>query len=514
MLSDHQRTGQEDLERLEVAIADRLLEDPRSVSLQERAFRKKGGVNKQWRPKVRRPLIRDHEVAGFLKNLEERSKYILEVYEDNHGDRAKELQSIKTGDPFEGFYNKLAEMKAYYKRYPTIRAENLERSYKRRQPEEGQRTRIGEEVDNMFTGEERYGWYLDLTTIHQDYLNLPGVKRLPYIQYLDVFDKLTPPDFPLQRKDKISDKYFNYVGNLAKYLEGFIKRAQPLKNLRKILAGIDDEFDKQWAANEVPGWTFERTGGTWCADCEKLFMNHNIYEHHFSGRKHIRAAKAKKAAGESGEKSSAPPANASPFGAQERAIAWREHRVRCLTKELQTVREATRTEAVRKRGLTERERQNEYDDLMAEPDYTEDVYDEPESDEDDKDDNKIYNPLKLPLQWDGSPIPFWLYKLHGLGVEFPCEICGNFVYMGRRAFDKHFSEGTHLYGLKCLGITSNTKLYNEITGIADAIQLRDKLEADRKKEKEDQDNVEQMEDSRGNVMPKRIYDDLRKQGII
>ncbi len=26
----------------------------------------------------------------------------------------------------------------------------------------------------------------------------------------------------------------------------------------------------------------------------------------------------------------------------------------------------------------------------------------------------MYNPLKLPLGWDGKPIPYWLYKLHGL----------------------------------------------------------------------------------------------------
>jgi splicing factor 3A subunit 3 len=42
--------------------------------------------------------------------------------------------------------------------------------------------------------------------------------------------------------------------------------------------------------------------------------------------------------------------------------------------------------------------------------------------EEDDDDGKIYNPLKLPLGWDGKPIPFWLYKLHGLGVEFKCEV--------------------------------------------------------------------------------------------
>jgi splicing factor 3A subunit 3 len=34
--------------------------------------------------------------------------------------------------------------------------------------------------------------------------------------------------------------------------------------------------------------------------------------------------------------------------------------------------------------------------------------------EDDEEADHIYNPLKLPLGWDGKPIPYWLYKLHGL----------------------------------------------------------------------------------------------------
>lgn len=46
----------------------------------------------------------------------------------------------------------------------------------------------------------------------------------------------------------------------------------------------------------------------------------------------------------------------------------------------------------------------------------------------------IYNPKNLPLGWDGKPIPYWLYKLHGLGIEYKCEICGNYSYWGRRAF--------------------------------------------------------------------------------
>jgi splicing factor 3A subunit 3 len=51
--------------------------------------------------------------------------------------------------------------------------------------------------------------------------------------------------------------------------------------------------------------------------------------------------------------------------------------------------------------------------------------------EDSDEEEFVYNPLKLPLGWDGKPIPYWLYKLHGLNQEFKCEICGNQSYWGR-----------------------------------------------------------------------------------
>ena len=37
-----------------------------------------------------------------------------------------------------------------------------------------------------------------------------------------------------------------------------------------------------------------------------------------------------------------------------------------------------------------------------------------DGDEDEEDQAK-YNPKSLPMGWDGKPIPYWLYKLHGLG---------------------------------------------------------------------------------------------------
>ncbi len=80
-------------------------------------------------------------------------------------------------------------------------------------------------------------------------------------------------------------------------------------------------------------------------------------------------------------------------------------------------------------------------------------------DESDEEDEYIYNPLKLPLGWDGKPIPYWLYKLHGLNQEFKCEICGDASYWGRRAFERHFKEWRHQNAMRALGIPNNKNFY-------------------------------------------------------
>ena len=64
----------------------------------------------------------------------------------------------------------------------------------------------------------------------------------------------------------------------------------------------------------------------------------------------------------------------------------------------------------------------------------------------DEDDDIPYNPKNLPLGWDGKPIPYWLYKLHGLNISYNCEICGNFTYKGPKAFQRHFAEWRHAHG--------------------------------------------------------------------
>ncbi|CAL9008300.1 unnamed protein product [Prunus brigantina] len=81
---------------------------------------------------------------------------------------------------------------------------------------------------------------------------------------------------------------------------------------------------------------------------------------------------------------------------------------------------------------------------------------------DEENEQQIHNPLKLPLGPDGKIISYWMYKLHGLGQEFKCEICGDSSYFGRRAFEIHFNGECHKRRMRCHGIPK-TKSFNEIT---------------------------------------------------
>ncbi|KFH46518.1 Pre-mRNA-splicing factor-like protein [Hapsidospora chrysogenum ATCC 11550] len=473
---------------------------------------------------IRDRLNRDHEISQLLDQIQNQSSNLINIYKDDSGALASELQQIGAGDPFEEFYKQLKDVRDHHARYPNEQAENSEQRYKvRRVGDAGEP--VPSIVDSLFSGEEAYGRFFDLTTCHESYLNLPNVKRLTYLQYLEVFDNFAPGHGGIKRADKLTDQYFKYVGELASYLESFMRRTRPLENADKVLEEFDKEFDAAWEKDEVDGWQKEKppsnepakdlstADAIWCADCEKEFKNENVYKNHLTGRKHIKAAEArKKRDGESEDAANGVKKPAiSATRLKERAVAEREYRVTRLASAMSTERSDTRVNVERKQGMTERERQQELENLLN-------MSEAPQQQEGGEEDGeegeeKIYNPLKLPLAWDGKPIPFWLYRLHGLGVEFPCEVCGNFVYMGRRAFDKHFNEARHIYGLKCLGIT-NVNLFRDITRIDEAMKLWEKIQREKKKSKVDEGSVVQMEDAEGNVMPEKVYYDLQKQGLL
>ncbi|PSR76957.1 RNA splicing factor PRP9-like protein [Coniella lustricola] len=500
MLLEEQRFIAEDLERLEQGIADRVDEEPKQI---------------------RDRLNRDHEVLQLLDQIQRQSEEMLSLYRDVNGLRSKEILQIGSGDPFEEFHKQVNEIKEHHARYPNEQAENSETRYRPRKRGDGEP--VPYVVDAMFSGEEAFGRYFDLHTCHESYINLPNVKRLAYLQYLQIFDNFAPGYGGVKKSEKLTDQYFKYVGELSDYLESFMRRTRPLENVDRVLSSFDAEFDAAWDKDQVEGWqnesqavdnngvakTLSSPDAVWCDACEKEFKNENVYKGHLSGRKHLKTAEALAKRQESAGEGTV---GDSMLRLKERAIAEREHRVKRLASAMSTEREDTRVNVERRQGMTERERQQELENLLNLSEQPMQHYDMDDA-EDDDGEEKIHNPLKLPLAWDGKPIPFWLYRLHGLGVEFPCEICGNFVYMGRRAFEKHFNEARHIYGLKRLGI-SDTHLFRDITGINEALKLWDKRARDKKRTKVDEGSIVQMEDAEGNVMPEKVYYDLQKQGLL
>lgn len=186
-----------------------------------------------------------------------------------------------------------------------------------------------------------------------------------------------------------------------------------------------------------------------------------------------------------------------------KSIALVEVKIKRIVSLLGNILEETKEKVQRKQAQTIEELQAE---LLEQEQQ---VIEEKESDEEDE---YVYNPLKLPLGWDGKPIPYWLYKLHGLNQEFKCEICGNYSYWGRRAFEKHFKEWRHQNGMRALGIPNNKNFY-EITKIEDAVALSENMKQ-RDKGGWRSELDEEFEDVDGNVYNRKTYDDLKRQGLI
>jgi splicing factor 3A subunit 3 len=67
--------------------------------------------------------------------------------------------------------------------------------------------------------------------------------------------------------------------------------------------------------------------------------------------------------------------------------------------------------------------------------------------------------------------------------------------------------------MRCLGIP-NTKHFVNIIKIDDANHLWAKMQSNKGSEVFDQDNEEEYEDSMGNVVSKKVYLDLQRQGLL
>ena len=227
-----------------------------------------------------------------------------------------------------------------------------------------------------------------------------------------------------------------------------MRRTQPLVNVDAQQFSSDAEFTTKWDAGELDEEWVEakKVGaadsgeGVWCSACQKMYSKQTVYDAHLTSKKHVKAA-AKQPTDAPPANPNGPPANGTPAPAASTSNHKDKHRVTAqltylsaaLLAGLVAVLADTKANVERRFSLTAREREQELlEQSRPQPPPTATKADGT-AEEEEEEEERIYNPLKLPLGWDGKPIPYWLYKLHGLGVEYRCEICSDHVYMGRYA---------------------------------------------------------------------------------
>ncbi|KAL7754202.1 Pre-mRNA-splicing factor sap61 [Sorochytrium milnesiophthora] len=442
-------------------------------------------------------LVQDRRVSRMLDLIVEKSRKLLSQNEDKDGTRRVEMEKLSGGNDFSEFYARLRDTKEYHRRHPNATVEPMELDF---MSSEQQQQDI-DSLETLFSGEEAYGRFLDLHALHEQYLNLPGVRTLNYLAYLGRFSRLQDID-----RSAKNAEYKAYATDLVEYLEGFIRRIMPLYDLPLLRQEALDNFEQSWSQGACLGWegVQDEFGDPqlFCFACQKQFMKPNIFDSHQKDKKHRKAVERLEKSGVQPTAEDIAAARAAKVGQlddKRKEVAQLEALVRAYCDFLSQQVEATKENVERKQTLTESELKDEMEADAPDVDAADD-----ESD----DDSRIYNPLKLPLGWDGKPIPYWLYKLHGLGIEYPCEICGNYVYMGRKAFERHFQEWRHAHGMRCLGIP-NTRHFSEITKIADAYSLWEKLKSVSSKEQFRAEVEEEFEDTEGNVFNRKTYEDLR-----
>ncbi|KAJ4705844.1 splicing factor 3A subunit 3-like [Melia azedarach] len=474
-------------------------------------------------------LFQSHRVRNMIDTISATTERLIEIYEDNDNARKDEIaalggQTAAGTNVFSAFYDRLKEIREYHRRHPAARVVDANEDYE---------ILLKEEPQIEFSGEEAFGRYLDLHELYNLYINSKFGKQIEYSAYLDVFSQ--PHEIP--RKLKMTRQYREYMEKLLEYLIYFFQRTEPLQDLDRIFSKVVVDFEEQWTNGTVPGWEKEgqengyipeehtvidldyystveelmevgpeklkealaalglKSGGTVQQRAERLFLTkHTPLEK--LDRKHF--AKGSRRQEENGAVAPAP---------QEvenlKDVALMETKMIKICDLLSETIERTKQNVEKKQALT-------YEEMEAEREEQEETQVDTESDDEEQ---QIYNPLKLPMGWDGKPIPYWLYKLHGLGQEFKCEICGNYSYWGRRAFERHFKEWRHQHGMRCLGIP-NTKNFNEITSIEEAKELWKKIQERQGGIKWRPDLEEEYEDKEGNIYNKKTYTDLQRQGLI
>lgn len=449
-----------------------------------------------------------------------------------------------------------------------------------------------------FSSEEVMGKYLDLQPLYESYV-IPIksiMKTKSSFGFVDFLTLLSKGETGLvegideNSKLKERKKYVRFLVALEIYVEGFLKRIQPLLSKNQITLSAVEDFDDMWSqTGGSPGWEEKPTeaflvnptlsakdsnggdssndvttngstpvidlsiygsasdleqaldgdtlkaeltrlglkcGGTVTDRAKRLFLTKDtplekLPKKLFAKKNPVTTANTGTIEG-TATNGATTTLHVNVKNERRVDIAKREVVVMALLNQLKPILEATVRRTGRRETQTTKEREKEMDEDLhgaaigdskgkTNSQGKEGNYDS--DDDSDDEDTPIYNPKGVPLGWDGKPIPYWLFKLHGLNHFYKCEICGGESYRGRKNFETHFAEAKHLHGMKTLGIP-NTKHFHGVTKIEDAQNLWKKLKDQLEQDQFDGTNGEEYEDSHGNVLSRATYEDLARQGLL
>ncbi|GAA56370.1 splicing factor 3A subunit 3 [Clonorchis sinensis] len=477
--------------------------------------------------------------TALLQRYLELTRELRDLYDDKDGMRKMDIQALSGPNEFNEFYDRLKQIKDFHRKHPDeicVPMSTEFEKYKemREKPEEANATLI------EFSDEEGYGRFLDLHDIYKKYLNVKGVPRIDYLTYISFFDRL----YDIAR-DKKGIAYKAYLEDLLAYLEDFLSRARPIVDLDEETKDALAKFETEWVQGTFPGWgreaapalshggahldltaftTWEelaslgldrlksallalglKCGGTLEERAKRLWSTKGKALEELPAEMFVTKQRATKGFAKTAAWGHMPAA----LSEKHRQVAVLEARIYRLSELLKEIREATIENVQRRQARVGFER----DEDEADADKAGNADGSGNAGGDDEEDDIPYNPKNLPLGWDGKPIPYWLYKLHGLNMYYSCEICGNVTYRGPKAFQQHFSEWRHAHGMRCLGIP-NTIHFAHVTKIEDALALWQRIRTMKESERWRPDVEEELEDNSGNVVSRKTYEDLKRQGLL
>lgn len=366
----------------------------------------------------RERLAQELYMAQLLEKAQESSAALLAFYEDVSGTRKEAATALDcTSLELLEFYVELRKIREHYRGYTASNVSMTAFLELTVQPIErilGLSPAIPSDLECKFSGDEAYGKYLDLNSSYSLYCNLKGAPSRDYLSFIAMLDNFES----IPGLTKASVDYEAYLDHVNEYLRDYLKRAKPLINIEAAISG-----------DRGPSSVAQRPceeDVLFCKACKKRFAKMTVFQAHLTGKKHLKALESASATETVG------PGRVQQL---ERAI-W------IMMQSLKDVRDNTIANIERKQGRLagelDQDDEEDWDDEQVLGSLDENGDHEDGGGLKDAPEDRLYNPLKLPLGWDGKPIPYWLYKLHGLSQTFTCEICGNYSYQGRKAFDKHF----------------------------------------------------------------------------